>query len=163
MVVGVDRILALRDAGDVEHRVLVVQRVEAGVIAERALRVRSSPSSTIAFEHDLGVAPALRDREVSHFTISTGLAAQEAGDHHFVEIGRQRQNGRVHGGRIGADGHRDVHALACPAAACGGNARRPACASASACRWCARRRPACGTCRSCACRYRGSSRTPSAA
>ena len=41
---GVDRVLALRDAGDVEHRVFVGQRIEAGVIAERAFACAARPA-----------------------------------------------------------------------------------------------------------------------
>ena len=46
------------------------------------------------------------------------LAAQESGDHHLIEIGRQRQNRRIHGGRIGADGHGDVHPFRLSRGAC---------------------------------------------
>ena len=35
MVAGIDRIFAVSDALDVEHRVVIIKRVEAGVIAER--------------------------------------------------------------------------------------------------------------------------------
>ena len=105
----VDRFPALRNAGDVEDRIVVRQRVVAGVVAERPFRAQFAQRD-VALQHDLGVG--------RHFKIA-GLAldhldrtaAQETGDHHLVEIGRQRQDGRVHRRRVGADGDGDVHAF----------------------------------------------------
>ena len=51
----------MRDAGDVEDRILVFERVEAGVIAEGALGAEFVQID-VAFEDDLGVAPELPDR-----------------------------------------------------------------------------------------------------
>ena len=134
----------MRDAGDVKHRVLVFERVEAGVIAERAFAAQLAQFH-VAFEHDLGIG--------RHFQIAglalhhlDGAAAQEAGDHHLVEVRRQRQNRRDTWwpDRRRSPPRRPCASLA-PGAHAGGSAPRPACASASACRWCARRRPACDT------------------
>ncbi len=105
----VDGVLALRDAGDVEDGVLVFERVVAGVIAEGAFRALFAQFH-IAFEYDLRVG---RHLQVAGFALDhlDRLAAQEPGDHHLVQIRRQRQDGRIHGGRIGADGHGHIHAL----------------------------------------------------
>ena len=48
----VDRVLAMRDAGDVKHRVLLFHGVEARVIAERTLPAQFVQFH-VAFEHDL--------------------------------------------------------------------------------------------------------------
>ena len=48
----VDRILAVRDAGDVKDGIQIFERVEAGVIAERALAAKFVEMH-VAFEHDL--------------------------------------------------------------------------------------------------------------
>ena len=58
----VDRILAMRDAGDVEDRVVVVERIEAGVIAEGAFAAQLAQFD-VAFEDDLAVG--------GHFQIAT--------------------------------------------------------------------------------------------
>ena len=65
----------------------------------------------VAFEHDLGLRGYFQIAGLAlHHLHRT--AAQEAGDHHFVKVRRQRQDGGKHGGGIGADGHGDIHALA---------------------------------------------------
>ena len=53
-VVEVDRALAARDARQVEHRIVVGERIEPGVIAERAL-APALAGLDVAFEHDLRV------------------------------------------------------------------------------------------------------------
>src|ERR1019366_1850737 len=50
----VDRVLAVRDAGDVKHRVEVLQGVEAGVIAEGALHLELVQLD-VTFEDDLRI------------------------------------------------------------------------------------------------------------
>ena len=49
---GIDRIFAMRDAGDMKDRVLIFEGVEAGVIAEGALGAEFVEVD-VAFEHDL--------------------------------------------------------------------------------------------------------------
>ena len=51
---GVDRILSMRDTGYVEDGVFVFERVEAGVIAERALGAQFVQID-VAFEDDFGI------------------------------------------------------------------------------------------------------------
>ena len=63
----------------------------------------------VAFEHDLGVRRHLQVRRLAPHHLDR-LAAQEAGDHHLVQVRRQREDGGVHGGRVGADGHGHIHA-----------------------------------------------------
>ena len=103
----------MRDAGDVEHRIIVFERIEAGMVAERSFAAQLAQFD-IAFEHDLGIGGNFQIRSLALHHLDR-LAAQEAGDHHLIQIGRQRQNRGIHGGRIGADGHGDIHALGLPA------------------------------------------------
>ena len=166
----------MRDAGDVEDGIEIFERVEAGVIAERAFAAKFVEIH-VAFEHDLAGG--------RHFEVD-GLAlhqidrrsAEKSGDQVFLDLGRRGNDGRKSHRRIGADGDRDFH-LPGRTFALGKNADPPetarhdvdrrrlylrprrACArahvrpplsgAASASPWCARRRPACGTCRDCAC------------
>ena len=158
----VDRILALRDAGDVEHRVIVVERIEAGVIAERSFACAARP-----VRHSLR-ARSPRSRELRDRTSRTSPSrpACRAG---IPRSSSRRDRAAAAESRSTSwpDRRRSPPRRPCALLAlllhAGGNVPRPACGSASACRSCARRRPACGTCRSCACRYRDCARTPSAA
>ena len=49
---GVNRILAVRDAGDVKHRILIFQRIEAGVVAEWPFGAQLVEIH-VTFKHDL--------------------------------------------------------------------------------------------------------------
>ena len=148
---------ALRDAGDVEHRVFVGQRIEAGVVAERPFGAQLAEFD-VALEHDLGIGRELPDRGLALHHLDRALIA-----------GSPRSSSRPD--RAAAAGSRSTSlpdrrrcatatSMRClpSAAASGGSVPRPVCASASACRWCARRRPACGTFRNCVCRSAGSAR-----
>ena len=105
----VDRSLALGHAGHVEHRVLVGERVEPGVVPERTFGPQLAQFH-IALEHDLGLG---RNFEIAGSALHhlDRATPQEPRHQHLVEIGRQRKNGREHGRRIRADRHRHVHAL----------------------------------------------------
>ena len=130
---------------DVKHRVIVVERIEAGVIAERAFAcaVRRVRHSLRARSRRW---PELPDRTVSHFTISTGLPRIKPAIIISSMSGGSGRMAEYMVAGIGADRDRDVHACSLARLrAGGGSVRRPACASASACRSCARRKPACGT------------------
>ena len=104
----VDGIAALGDAGDVEDRVLIGERIVAGVVAERTFGAEFAQFD-VAFEHDFGIRGHFEiDRlALHHFD---GAAAQEAGDHHLIQIGWKGKDGGIHGGGIGADGDGHVHA-----------------------------------------------------
>ena len=63
----------------------------------------------VAFEHELRMGRHLQiDRAALHQVHR--LAAQEAGEEHLVYRAGQRRRGRVGEGRVGADGHRHLHA-----------------------------------------------------
>ena len=135
----------MRHAGDVKHRVIVFQRIKSGVIPKRAFRAHFAQVH-IAFQHDLRVR---RHFEIDRLALHHfhRLAPQKSREHEFVEIGRQRQNRRIHGRRIGADRHRHINLPSLFFARARGNVRRHVYASASAFRWCARRTLACGSSR----------------
>ena len=103
----VNRIFAVRDAGDVENGIEIFERVEAGVIAERAFGAKFVEIH-VAFEHDLAGGGYF---EVDGFAFHQidGSAAQESGDQVFLDLGRRGNDRRKGHGRIGADGDRDLH------------------------------------------------------
>ena len=120
----------MRDARQVEHRVVVGMRIEAGVIAERSLAAALARLD-VAFEHDLGVR---RHLEVDRDALDEldALAAEKAREHQLVEplghrrgrgIRRARDRGRA----------RRPPAAACPAARRRDSAARHLCGAASAC------------------------------
>ena len=82
----VDGGFAMRHAGDVEDRVVVIEGVEAGMVAEGTF-VAEFAEFDVAFEDVFGVGG---DFEVHGFALDhfDGLGAEEAGEHHFVEVGR---------------------------------------------------------------------------
>ncbi len=98
------------DAGEVEDRVLVGHGVEAGVVAEGAFAAQFAEFD-VAFEDDFGVGG---DFEIDGFALDDfdGLAAQEAGDHELLDLGRRGNDGGEGGGGIGADGHGNFEARA---------------------------------------------------
>ena len=100
---GVDGVLAMRDAGEVEDRVLVGQGVEAGVVAEGAFAAQLAQFD-VAFEDDLGVGG---DFQIDGLALDDldRLAAQETGDQELLDLRRRGNDGGKGRGRIGADGH----------------------------------------------------------
>ncbi len=104
---GVDRIFAMGDAGDVEDGIEIFERVEAGVIAERAFGAEFVEVD-VAFEDDFGVGG---DFEIDGFALHQldRLLAQEAGDEIFLDIGRSGNDGGERDRGIGADGDGDFH------------------------------------------------------
>ena len=101
---GVDGVFAVRDAGQMEDRILVGHGVEAGVVAEGAFGAQFAQLD-VAFEHDLGVG---RNFQIDGFALDDldRLAAQEAGDHELLDLRRRGNDGGKSRRRIGADGHR---------------------------------------------------------
>ena len=105
----VNRIAPVRDRGDVQHRVLVGQRVVAGVIAERPfgahiIRVH------VAFDDELGRGGDFQVDGLA-FDHFDALAADETGKEHLVDLRRQRRGRGVGQLRRRADGNGDFHAL----------------------------------------------------
>ena len=108
MVVGVDRILAARDARDVENRVVVFERIETGVIAEGPFAC-ASRQVQISLEHDFRIR---RNFDVGRFAFHhfDWLAAKKSGKSSFRRDPGQRQYRGIHRRGIGSYRHRHVHA-----------------------------------------------------
>ena len=146
--------LPLGDAGDVEDRVLVRQRVEAGVVAEGPLGAQFAQVD-VALEHDLGVG---RHFQVRPFRSAPSPPACRAGSRRSSSRPRPAAAGGWRQYMVAgsdADGHGHSMRRGRPPSAAAGSARRPACGVCQCMPVVRRRRPACGTCRSCACRCRG--------
>src|ERR1035437_5104104 len=107
---GVDGVLAMGDAGEMEDGVLVGEGVEAGVVAEGALGAEFAQLD-VALEDDFGVGG---DLKIDGFALNDfdGGAAQEAGDEVLLDFGRGGDDGGKGGGGIGADGYGDFEARA---------------------------------------------------
>ncbi len=109
----VDRVLAVRDRRDVEHRVVVGERVEPGVVAERPL---AAPLVGVdpPLEHELGAGRHLEVHgDAAHHLHR--LAAHEPREQHLVDPRRQRHRRREHRRGIAAERHRDLGAPSLPA------------------------------------------------
>ena len=102
---GVDGVLAMRDAGEMEDRVLVLERVEAGVVAEGAFGAQLAQLD-VAFENDFRVGRNFKVDGLA-FDNLNGLAAQESCDQKLFDLGRRGHDGREGRRWIGADGHGD--------------------------------------------------------
>ena len=83
---GVDGILAMGDAGEMEDRVVLGEGVETGVVAKGAFAAQFAQFD-VAFEYDFSVGGNL---EIDGFALDDfdGLAAQEAGDEILLDLGR---------------------------------------------------------------------------
>ena len=133
----------------VQHRERLDRRVEAGVVAERALR-RALARLDVALQHDLRVRRHLQrhGEAVDHLD---PLAAQEPGEQVLVDVAGQRRRWR-RTTPPGRSRSRSPPAAAARAARRRRGARSSPCGSASACRAC------CGQC--CCSRYRPRLRLP---
>ncbi len=86
-----------------EDGVLVLERVEAGVVAEGAFAAQLAQFH-VAFENDLGVG---RHFEIDGLALDDldGLAAQKTRDQKLFDFRRRRHDGGEGCGGIGADGY----------------------------------------------------------
>ena len=80
----------MRDATHVEDGIEILQRVEAGVVAEGAFGAEFVEMD-VALEDDLRGG---RDFQIHGFALHQfdGLLAQEAGDQIFLHVGRRRDD-----------------------------------------------------------------------
>jgi len=104
----IDRLTLPGDALDVEHRIIVRQRVKAGVVAERALPSQLA-GLHVALEHDLRCGRNFQVNRPAGDHLH-GAAAQESGENHLVEILGQGQRGGEGDHRIGPDRHSHLQA-----------------------------------------------------
>ena len=95
------------DAGDVENGIQIFERVETGVIAERALAAKFVEMH-VAFEHDFAVGGHFKVDGLALHQVDRG-SAEEAGDQVFLDLGRRGNDRRKSHGGFGADGDRDLH------------------------------------------------------
>ena len=88
---GVDGMLPVGDAGDVEDGILVFERVEAGVVSEGALGAEFVEVD-VALENDFGVGGNF---EIDGLALHEfdGLLAKEPGDDVFLDVGRGGDDG----------------------------------------------------------------------
>ena len=95
------------DASEVEDGIEIFERVEAGVIAERALAAQFVEVD-VAFEHNFARSRYL---EVYGFALDQidRRSAEKAGDQVFLDLGRRGNNRRKRHCGFGADGNRDLH------------------------------------------------------
>ena len=104
---GIDGILAMRDAGHVEDRVLVLQGVKPGVISKGTLRAQLVQMN-VSFEDDFGGG---RNFQVQGFAFHQldRLLPQEPRNQVFLDIGWRRHDRRKRNCRISSNCHRDFH------------------------------------------------------
>ena len=100
---GVDGVLAVGDAGEVEDRVLIGEGVEACVVAEWAFGAQFAQFD-VALKNDLSMGGNLEIDSLALGNLDR-LAAQEAGDHELLDLGRRGDDSGKGSGGVGADGH----------------------------------------------------------
>lgn len=103
----VNGVAAPRDTGKVERGEAVFERVVPGVIPERSF----GPNIVeihITFQHDFRVGGRLQVNCLALDQFDR-FPPQETREEELVQVLGQRQNAGDHRGRIGADGHRDIH------------------------------------------------------
>ena len=107
---GVHGVAAVGQRRQVKHRIIVGQRVVAGVVAERPFPPRLLEVH-VPFEHELGVRRDLKATVLQLHHVHR-FAAQEPGERHLVDGPRHRGGGCVRDGGIGADGDGHFHPAA---------------------------------------------------
>ncbi len=109
----IDRLAAAGHRGDVHRRIVVRQRVEPRVVAERTLQHQRLTGVDVALEDQVrfgrhhqvaGDRPRQSDR----------AASQKAREHVLVDVGREGGRRRVDRGRVTSQHDRHRHALAPP-------------------------------------------------
>ena len=100
----VNRIFAMRNTGNVKHRIVVGQRVVTGMIAERPFPA-ALVDVDVPLQHDLA---RRRDLDVDGYALRQfyGFMAQKPGEHHLIDVARQRRRRRISQHGIGSDGDR---------------------------------------------------------
>ena len=107
MVVGVNRILAVRDAAQMEDGIEIFERIKTGVIAEGAFGAEFVEVD-VAFENDFGAGGNFEIDGFAFHQLDRFLA-EEAGDQVLLDIGRSGDDGGESQRGIGADGDGDFH------------------------------------------------------
>ena len=99
----------MRDAGDVEDRIVLFHGVEAGVVAEWAF-ASQLVELYVAFENDLRMR---RDFEIDRLAFHQldRLLPQKSGNQILFHIGWRRHNCSKGCRRISSDGYRDFEAI----------------------------------------------------
>src|SRR5215467_8890583 len=104
---GVNGIPTVGDTRDMEDRILISQRVEAGVVAERSFCTQLV-QMYVAFENYFCGRGYF---QVDGFTLHqfNGFLPEKTSNNVFLDVGRSRDDGRKRQCRIGADCDRDFH------------------------------------------------------
>src|SRR5580704_3493531 len=104
---GVDGFLAMRNAGDVEDGVEIVQRIKTGVVAEGPLGAEFVKVD-VALQNDFSIG---WDFEVDGLALDEldGLLPEEAGNQEFFDVRWGGNNGAEGERGIGANGDGDFH------------------------------------------------------
>ena len=93
----------------VQHRILVGERIVTGVVAERTFHPPLGRIN-VALQHDLGVGRHVMVHRLAAHHVH-GLAAQKAGEHHLVYARWQWRRRRINRRRRGAEYHRHLQPL----------------------------------------------------
>ena len=107
---GIDRILAMCDAGDMEDRIVVGKRVETSVIAEGPFGAQLAELD-IALQNNLRMGGHLEIHRLALHQLHRRLP-QESRDDVLLDLGRRGHNRGEGRRRISADGYRHFHTLA---------------------------------------------------
>ncbi len=107
---GKNRVLAVRDRGQVEDRILVGHGVEAGVVAEGTFGAEFADLD-VALQHVLGMRGYLQIHSLALHQFQRRLA-QEAGNQVLLNLRRRGYDGAEGRRGIRADGDCNLHALA---------------------------------------------------
>ena len=110
----IDRIFAMRHAGDVEDGILVFERVKASVIAERPFGAELVQIH-VALQNNLGIGRNLQIDGLAFHQLDW-LLPQESGDDEFFYVWRRWDDCGKSERRIGANRYRHIH-FACGAIA----------------------------------------------
>ena len=100
----------MRDAGDMEDRIVIGQRIEAGVVAEWPFGAHLAQLD-VALEHDLRVRGHLQIDGFALHQLDRRLA-KKTGDDVLLNLGWRGHDGGECRRRVGADSDRNLHALA---------------------------------------------------
>ena len=91
---GINGVETVRDAGNVEFRVQVFQRIEARMVAERPFEELLFALLHVAFDHEVAVGGHHQVLRKALYQLH-GFSAEEAGQQVFVDAFRERRRGSI--------------------------------------------------------------------
>src|SRR6266540_4099483 len=103
----INGIISMSDAGHMKNRIIVGERVKAGVVAKRTLPTKLLGGSDVALDDDIRIGRDL-DIDRDAFYQFNAFLAQKTGEQDFIDLIGQRRSGGINHRRVAAQASREL-------------------------------------------------------